>query len=150
MKYHLFIHSFILQLSFLQSPKKVTAKIRHLSLTNGRSSPHCTSITNTAKVSTNTRKSSSAFSKTLISSKLLVKNENTFERRKSTGGIGINVPVGKSGEPKVTSNMTLSTCNKTSPGLSVEFQPKFTKNPKYAHVRSTIPKAIINQKKKTQ
>lgn len=150
MKYHLYEPSFILQQSFLQSirsPKNIKVKVQQSSLIHGR---HRTSTTNETKILTNTRKSNSA-SKAIKSSKLVTKNGNAFERRKSTGGIGTNARVEKSGEHKVNCsipNTTLS-CNKTSPGSS-EFpnQPKFTKNPKYAHVRSTIPKAI--QRKKVQ
>lgn len=154
MKYYLCTHSFILQQLFLQSkksksPKKVTTKIQQVSLTNGCSPLNCTSIINKAKVSTDTCKSNSTSFKTLTSSKLFVKNGKTFERRKSTGGMGINASAGKSGESQMISNTTLSTSNKTSPRLPAEFQPKFTKNPKYAHVRSTIPRAV-NQRKKTQ
>jgi len=148
------MHLFILQQSFSQSKlsKEITAKIQQLSLTHGRSSPHRVSTINKTK-STNIRKSTTVFSKTPTPSKLFAtENKNVSERRKSTGAVGTKaVPTGKSGESikdrHSVSNLTISPC-KASPGLS-EFRPKYTKNPKYAHIRSTIPKAI-NKKKKIQ
>ncbi|XP_039311021.1 uncharacterized protein LOC105200364 [Solenopsis invicta] len=143
-------------------PNKITVKKQKSSLTNSYSSPRRTSTINKTRVSTNACKSSSNLSGTPTSSKMLAtENKNIFERRKSTGGIGANaVAPEKSGTstPKMdTSNrshnqsvsiMNLSTSSKISP--SVANRPhKFTKNPKYAHVRSTIPKAI-SQKKKIQ
>lgn len=100
-----------------------------------------------------TKMSTNNISASITSSKLLAtENGNISERRKSTGGIGTSAAiVGKSGKStKVdnsVSNLNVSACNK-APGPSSEYQPKFTKNPKYAHVQSTIPKII--QKKKLQ
>jgi len=116
---------------------------------NGHSSPHRTSTAN--KITVPVRRPSSAFSKpkTPISKLFALENGNISERRKSTGGIGNIASAGKSGESKVGYSNLTSTRKKALLGSSVEFQPKFTKNPKYAHVRSTIPKAI-SQKKKIQ
>lgn len=153
------IHSFILQQSFSQSislpQEDNTGKIQQLfdefakSLVNSHSSPHRTSTAK--KITVPVRRSSSAFPKpkTPTSSKLFASaNGNISERRKSTGGIGTIASAGKSGESKVGySNLTSSAHKKALSGSPVEFQPKFTKNPKYAHVRSTIPKAIIQKKK---
>lgn len=103
---------------------------------------------NKTKMSTNIGKSSISGSQT--SSKLVaIETGNIFERRRSTGGIGTSAATaGKFGKSTKVghSNLNLSACNKGSPGSSLEYQPKFTKNPKYAHVQSTIPKII--QKKK--
>ncbi|XP_011697229.1 PREDICTED: uncharacterized protein LOC105455534 [Wasmannia auropunctata] len=147
-----------LEQSFPQS-RIVTPKVQQTPLIFGYSNSYRTSTANKTRVSTNIRRSSTVFPKTPTSSKLFVTEKgNGSERRKSTGAIGSNASgfTGKSSEstkvgPSI-SNLTLSPnnkaspCNKTSPSSS-EFRPKFTKNPKYAHVRSTIPKAISQRKK---
>jgi len=147
------MHLFILQQSFSQSTKlskEVTAKVQQSSLTNGRSSPHRVSTINKTKLTT-IRKSNTVFSKTSTPSKLFAtENGNISERRKSTGAVGTNAALtGKSGKSikdrHSISNLTLSPCKASDS----EFRPKYTKNPKYAHIRSTIPKAM-NQKKQMQ
>ncbi|XP_024870471.1 uncharacterized protein LOC112453776 isoform X2 [Temnothorax curvispinosus] len=136
--------------------KKVTAKLHQPPVPSGHSSPHRTSTMNKTKVLPNICRSSSAFPKMPTSPKLLTtESGNIFARRKSTGGIGTKASIGKSNKSKLdysitqngSSNLTLLAHNKVSPGSSVEFQPKVTKNPKYAHVQSTIPKAISQKKK---
>ncbi|XP_071633980.1 uncharacterized protein [Temnothorax longispinosus] len=136
--------------------KKVTAKLHQPPVPSGHSSPHRSSIINKTKVLPNICRSSSAFPKMPTSPKLLTtESGNISARRKSTGGIGTKASIGKSNKSKLdysitqngSSNLTLLAHNKVSPGSSVEFQPKVTKNPKYAHVQSTIPKAISQKKK---
>ncbi|XP_071555386.1 uncharacterized protein [Temnothorax nylanderi] len=136
--------------------KKVTAKVNQPPVPSGHSSPHRTSTMNITKVLPNIGRSSSAFPKIPTSPKLLTtESGNISARRKSTGGIGTKASIGKSNKSKMdysvtqngSSNLTLLAHNKVSPGSSVEFQPKFTKNPKYAHIQSTIPKAISQKKK---
>lgn len=88
-----------------------------------------------------------------VSSKLQVtgKTDTLADRRKSTGGssCGILTPR-KSGSPKLdnsrSSLIESLSCNKLSPN----FVPKLPKNPKYAHVKSTIPKPIPLVKKKAE
>lgn len=127
-------------------PKRDKAKVQQ---SPGRTSFRRTSTMNKTKVPTNIGKSSISGSQT--SSKLIaIETGNISERRRSTGGIGTSAATagkfGKSTKVGHSSNLNLSACNKGSPGPSLEYQPKFTKNPKYAHVQSTIPKII--QKKK--
>jgi len=58
--------------------------------------------------------------------------------RKSTGKLSESKKLGHS-----MSNLNLSVCNKTDSYST----PKRTKNPKYAHVQSTIPKPTSMKKK---
>lgn len=71
-----------------------------------------------------------------------------INRRKSTGMANNLITPKKLGSTKLdhsTSKLSESVLyNKTSPGLI----PKLTKNPKYAHVKSTIPKPICLYKRK--
>ncbi|XP_011632666.1 uncharacterized protein LOC105424236 [Pogonomyrmex barbatus] len=131
---------------FLQSTKsskQSTAKIlQSPSHNNSQFSSHRTPNMNKTKISNNIRRSSTAFSVTPRFSRRLLSLDNgsISERRKSTGQIGSNdVTVGKS--IKMDFN--------ASPRSSSDYQPKFTKNPKYAHVQSTIPK-VLSKKKKLQ
>ncbi|XP_011057630.1 PREDICTED: uncharacterized protein LOC105147944 [Acromyrmex echinatior] len=138
-----------LEQSFLQltrSSKEVTPKVQKSSLINSYSSSSGISIKTRTLI--NNCKSSTISPKTPNSSKQHATKDSIFERRKSIGAIGNATPVKKSNEStKVChsiSNINLSPYKSVS---SSDYRPKFTKNPKYAHVRSTIPKAI-NQKKK--
>ncbi|XP_018407142.1 PREDICTED: uncharacterized protein LOC108783145 [Cyphomyrmex costatus] len=141
-----------LEQSFSQltnSPREVTAKAKKSCLVNRHRSPDYVSVQ--TKTSINNHRSSSTSSKTSNSSKQLAK-ENTCisERRKSTGAIGKVTPVKKSNEStNVNNSVSSMDFSPYKPVESSEYRPKFTKNPKYAHVRSTIPKAI-SQKKKFQ
>lgn len=82
------------------------------------------------------------FSGSTLSSNLHIaeKEDNLTNRRKSTGMANNIITPRKLGTTKVDHSMSkLSETvlyNKTSPGL-------IPKNPKYAHVKSTIPKPII-------
>jgi len=90
------------------------------------------------------------FSGSMLSSNLHIaeKEDNLINRRKSTGMANNIITPKKLGSTKVDHSMSkLSESvlyNKTSPGLI----PKLTKNPKYAHVKSTIPKPICLNKRK--
>ncbi|XP_012523301.1 uncharacterized protein LOC105829175 [Monomorium pharaonis] len=140
-------------------PQGFPNDVQQLSSISNYSSPRRISTIKKTKVPSNTnRRSSVMSSRTPTPSKLFpVENGTMLERRKSTGGIRINVAIeGKSARSiKVTETsnqnsqqiMNLSGSSKASPGLSTEVQPKFKKNPKYAHIKSTIPK-VISQKKK--
>ncbi|XP_011877372.1 PREDICTED: uncharacterized protein LOC105567260 [Vollenhovia emeryi] len=155
------IEALLKQLFSKKLPKAVTSSTNwsqkmkinagnYQSLSNGHSSLRHTPITNKPKVSPNSRKSSSFLPRTSTSSKLSVK-ENISARRKSTDGIRTNASAEISVKSKVsrsTLNMnTLSPRTKTSPSSSAEFQPKLTKNPKYAHINSIISKQISQKNK---
>ncbi|XP_029669606.1 uncharacterized protein LOC115239294 isoform X1 [Formica exsecta] len=97
---------------------------------------------------TKIRRSLTTFSGPSVSSKLhVVEKEDTLvDRRKSTGGMAYNITPKKLGSTKMDYSISKLNgfCNKVSPGSI----PKLTKNPKYAHVKSTIPKPISITKKK--
>ncbi|XP_018371608.1 PREDICTED: uncharacterized protein LOC108766681 [Trachymyrmex cornetzi] len=140
-----------LEHSFLQltrSPKEVTSKAQKSSLINSYSNSSGISIK--TRTSLNNRKSNITSPKTPNSSKQFATKDSVSERRKSTGAIGNITCVKKSNEStKVNQSSSVSNIDLSpyKPVGSSDYRPKFTKNPKYAHVRSTIPKAI-NQKKK--
>ncbi|EFN62803.1 hypothetical protein EAG_09799 [Camponotus floridanus] len=97
------------------------------------------------KEPTKIRRSMTTFSGSILSPNLHIaeKEDNLTNRRKSTGMANNIITPRKLGTTKVDHSMSkLSESvlyNKTSPGLI----PKLTKNPKYAHVKSTIPKPIV-------
>ncbi|XP_070168054.1 uncharacterized protein [Polyergus mexicanus] len=103
----------------------------------------------TKKGPTKIRRSLTTFSGPLVPSKLhVVEKEDTLaDRRKSTGGMAYNVTPKKLGSTKMDYSISKLNvlCNKVSPGSI----PKLTKNPKYAHVKSTIPKPISITKKQS-
>ncbi|XP_067211417.1 uncharacterized protein [Linepithema humile] len=114
------------------------------SLSNGSFGLNHTPAMNKTNLSTTIRRSITVFSGTPTSSRSSsIDRENTCDRRNSTG-IAIS---GKLSESKKLghsmSNLNLSLCNK----VSSDSIPKRTKNPKYAHVQSTIPKPIQTKKK---
>jgi len=129
-----------------RSPKKVTPKTQKSSLINSYSSSSGISIK--TRTSVNNHKSSTISPKTPNSSKQHATKDSTFERRKSIGAIENATPVKKSNEStKVCHSVSNIDLSPYKPVDSSDYRPKFTKNPKYAHVRSTIPKAISQKKK---
>ncbi|KAL0120912.1 hypothetical protein PUN28_008542 [Cardiocondyla obscurior] len=140
-----------LELSFLHSTawqNKGTTQVSKWPLKNISASSYRTSTTS-KKIPINIRKSNSTSIANGTSNMLGIQSENVIKRRKSTGGIEINnTPVKKFCESKADhSNTTLSSIKTVSPIASPTFKPKIAKNPKYAHIQSTIPKPI-NAKKK--
>ncbi|XP_018307975.1 uncharacterized protein [Mycetomoellerius zeteki] len=136
-----------LEQSFSQltkSPKEVTIKAQKSFLVNNSSNGISIKIGTSVD-----NRPSTASSKTPNSSKQhTTDNKSSFERRKSTGAIGNATPVRKSGESiKVCNSISSVDLSPYKPVRSSDYRPKFTKNPKYAHIQSTIPKAISQKKK---
>ncbi|KYN36211.1 hypothetical protein ALC56_09171 [Trachymyrmex septentrionalis] len=138
-----------LEHSFLQltkSPKEVTPRTKKSSLINSYSNSSGISVK--TRTSANNHKPSTTSPKTPNSSKQHAMKDSIFERRKSVGAIANVTPVKKSNEStKVCHSVSNVDLSPYKPVGSSDYRPKFTKNPKYAHVRSTIPKAISQKKK---